>query len=490
MALSFRARLTLRWTLVFAGMLAIASVAIYAAYGLFIRHELDTQVRTLAATELASSLDGTAMHLHEMPVASLNNAEHAAKVVQLLDADGRVLLQTPWSGLPPLIAGDLLRAAAAGGVPFVDAWVLGRPARATALATTRDGRRYVLVVGLFVDHLHASQRRLVWVLVGVWLAGVLSTALASYLVAAQALRSIERIRAQAAVIAAGNFSARLDPPVEDDEIGRMTRLLNDMLERLHAAIQVNRRFAADASHELRTPLTAMAGEIDVALKRERSPQEYRDTLRTVRAELDGLGGLTADLMLLVRAQEREEDRVVREVPVRRLVDAAWASTSRLAAERGVRLAVDVDPSLVVYGDQRLLERAVTNLLANAVQHNRDGGGVAVRARDEPPPAESWRPGEVAIEVADDGPGIPEAEWERVFDRFHRVDTSRSRRTGGAGLGLAIARAVAGVSGGSVRVVRSSPAGTTFELRLPGGSAEPGAPAGRSEPFAAGVAAQG
>jgi signal transduction histidine kinase len=240
-----------------------------------------------------------------------------------------------------------------------------------------------------------------------------------------------------------------------------------MLDRLHRVIDGNRRFAADASHELRSPLTAMAGEIDVALKRERPPEEYRETLQRLRGQIDGLTALSEHLMLLVRAEERTGDLAAEEVPVRDMVDATCTRLSPQAAARGITIAHAGLEQLVAYVQPGLLARVLDNVIANAVQYNRDGGTVRISGYDEPSRNDAWEPGRVRLEVTDSGPGIPHEEWERVFERFYRREPSRSRRTGGAGLGLALSRAIATWLGGTLRIRASSPSGTTFELTLPG-----------------------
>ena len=304
-------------------------------------------------------------------------------------------------------------------------------------------------------------------LVSVWVVGLAATAWIGFLLASSALEPIDRITTRAARIATGDIDMRLDPPRSDDEIGRMTRLLNEMLDRLHRVIDGSRRFAADASHELRSPLTAMAGEIDVALRRDRDPAEYRETLQRLREQIDGLATVAGQLMLLARAEEQSGDLGAQEVSIRDLVDAACTRVGPQAAARGISVAHEGLEQLVAYAQPGLLARVIENVLVNAVQYNRESGSVRVTGFDEPAPGDAWEAGRVRLEVTDTGHGIPPEDWERVFDRFYRREPSRSRRTGGAGLGLALSRAIATWHGGSVRVRASSEAGTTFELVFPG-----------------------
>jgi signal transduction histidine kinase len=476
-SLSIRTRLTLRWTAAFAVLLAVANLAIYLGSAAASRRDLDAQVRTLAATELASSVDEfRGQHLHEVRAEGLHNLELAPKFAQFVSPDGRVLLSTAnLRGTPALLSAADLRRATRGERPMLDVIVGAQPARMTAVTTHSDGGGNVLLVGLS----DAPRRRrlggLAWLLSGVWLGGLLLTAWLGFVLATRALAPIDHITRRAASIARGDFAARLDPPGADDEIGRMTALLNEMLDRLHGAIEANRHFASDASHELRSPITAMAGEIDVALKRDRPPEEYRETLAYVRDGLRQMTALTENLMLLARTEEHREDRYFQEVPLGPLVDASIERLRPAAARRGIALVHAPDGPAVVYGDGRLYARVFDNLLINAVNYNRDGGSVRVESECVDARREEWTVDRVLVRVSDTGGGIPPADWDRVFERFRRLDSSRTRRTGGTGLGLAICRAVVTLFGGSIRVAGSSAAGTTFELDLPGRRATPGEP---------------
>ncbi|MEP7116079.1 MAG: ATP-binding protein [Acidobacteriota bacterium] len=468
--LSFRSRLTLRWLTAFGLVLALAHTAVYVGAREFLQRDLDAQLRQLAGTELASAVDepGLGVHLHEFPADAHGAAEVADKFVQLIDVSGRVLMQSPRLGAAPaLLDGEALRRSLTGQPTVVAVVAAGRPGRMTGLVTPGP-ERYVVAVGLFTESLDSTLSRLARLLMGVWFGGLALTGLVGFSLASRALEPIRRITERAGAIADGHFAARLDPPAVDDEIGRMTQLLNRMLDRLHGALESNRRFAADASHELRGPLTAMRGEVDVTLKRERTPEEYREALSVVRERLSVMHALTDDLMLLVRAQEQRLPPVG-EVHVADLLHRVSAHVGHAATASGVTVTVDADTSLVVYGEASLLERVFDNLVRNAIQYNRDHGSVAVRATMRAG-AGDWVDGEILIEVTDTGVGIPEAERERVFERFYRLDASRSRRTGGAGLGLAISREIVQLFKGSIRVGATVGHGTTVEVRLPGGVA--------------------
>lgn len=466
---TFRARLTLRWTLAVGTLLALALVVVYAGVHVYVHRWLDHNVRTVAATEAASSTDGTGdVHLHEGSFAQFDSGAFTEKFVQIFDREGRLVLQsTALSGGPAVVPPEIVRLALAGHAPLVSTLVQGRTSRVAVLTAARDGRPYAVAVGLFADDVERGLANLAWLLAAVWLATVAASVGIAYVLASRALAPVARITERAAWIAQGHFGSRLGAPVVNDEVGRMTLLLNSMLDRLQAAVEANRRFASDASHDLRGPLTAMAGEVDVALRHPRSAESYEETLRHVRGRLTALTRLAEDLILLVRAQEGTRDMVRREVALRPLVDEAFQRLGATAAARRVTLRQEGLDGLFLYADASLISRVIDNVVANAVHYNREDGWVHVTASVDEPDERTWASPMVTLQVRDTGPGIPAGEHERIFERFHRLDHSRARHTGGSGLGLAICREVTTLHGGTIRVSGSSAAGTTIEIRLPG-----------------------
>lgn len=466
--LSFRARLTVRWTVVFGCILAVASVWIFIGIRTASYSDLDRHLRTLAGTEVTAAIDGTAPHVHELPVTALAGGTFTEKLVQVFDARGELMAASP--GLAEgvrLIAPDLIAASLLGEAPVETTDVQGVPVRVVVLRTSVAGVPYAIAVGVVITDLVSSLNRVRWLLVLVWLVSTAATAAVGFALASTALSPVRRITQRAMEIATTDLTARLEPPNVDDEIGLMTRSLNTLIERLRGALDANRRFAADAAHELRSPVTAMAGEIEVALRRERSSSEYRDTLVLVQHRMASLSSLIGDLMLLVRAQEAHAAIHTQELLLETLLSGSVERLAPLARSRGVAVRLEDVHGLLAYGNPGLLARVFDNVLENAIRYNRENGEVVLSAAFEDAAQGAWAPGLVAVRIADTGSGIPEEARERVFDRFYRLDQSRSRDTGGSGLGLAIAREVLAVFKGSIRIAQSSGAGTTVEIRLPG-----------------------
>ncbi len=462
---SFRTALTLRWTLTFGAILALASAATYVGTRTFLLADLDAQLQTLALTERASMSDA-GLHIHDDVQDTPSGTGTSTKFVQLLHQSGQVLLASRVLGQrPPLVSPADSRVAAGGQTLYREALVNQHPGRLIVIPMHKDGVAYALAVGVPLDGVSHTLRRLAWLLTAVAGVGLLATGLLGATLATRALRPIAHITERAAAIARGQFDARLAAPVVMDEMGQMTALLNDMLDRLQAALDANRRFAADAAHELRSPLTAMLGEIDVTLRRPRTEAQYRESLTFVRDQTEQLGLLFENLLLLVRAQEGEPP-TTHHIPLGEVLAEEVARLSTLAAVQGVTLTVGSLSALTVRADRPLLARAFANVLRNAIRYNRAGGTVTVSLETVSDPG--TQDGVCAeVLVADTGCGIPDVDHERVFERFYRTDTARSRHTGGTGLGLPIAREVLRLFGGTIRVRHSRPGhGTTVELRLP------------------------
>jgi signal transduction histidine kinase len=285
-------------------------------------------------------------------------------------------------------------------------------------------------------------------------AGALVVALAgAYVIASRTASPLRRMAASAAEVRAGNLTPRLrEEPRAAPEVRGLVAGFNQMLDRLDLAFSRQRRFVSDASHELRTPLTALRGQIEVlARDPEPSAEEVSRVEAAVLAELARVERLVEELLTLARLDEGSG-------PQRQEVDLAPLLRELAAAqpggvELGERAAVRVD------ADPELLARLVRNLLANARRHAGGSGRVTLSAI-----ATGDR---VSVAVDDDGPGVPAAERERVFERFHRVDAARDRGAGGSGLGLAISREIVAAHGGRIWIEDSPLGGARAVFELPG-----------------------
>src|SRR5690606_17716587 len=223
----------------------------------------------------------------------------------------------------------------AGQAPQARLSVAGKSVRIVVLPASRDGEHYAIAAGLVTDDIESSLGKLAWLLLAVWGVGLLATAAVGFRLASSALRPVDALTRRADAIARGDVETTLEVPPVDDEIGRMTTVLNGVLARLQRAVDANRRFASDAAHELRGPITAMMGEIDVALRHERRNEEYRDTLVLLRERLQSFTALTDDLMLLVRTREGDRTLLRKEIDVGAVIRSSMRRLDATALARGV-----------------------------------------------------------------------------------------------------------------------------------------------------------
>jgi two-component system heavy metal sensor histidine kinase CusS len=444
---------------------AMVSGALYAG----LARELDRQDRRLVASKVRVLEHLVARY----PVAGdavTSEIEHesgeegpVAFALRVLDANDRVLIETPGmtSRLPPAMfpaphvgdedstaCGECVRDASREYLLHAS-WVPPGGPNATA----RE-----LQVALNVStstQVLADYRALLFVVVGL---GVLGTALIGAAVARVAVRPVRDITQQLRTITASQLDARLasDHPWPN-ELRGLTAEIDQMLDRLEDSFSRLGLFSADLAHALRNPINILRGEAEVALARPRAPEEYQQLIGSSLEEFDRLSRLIDSLLFIARAEDPSRVIERTEFPVRREMDAVREFYDALAAERGVTVRCEGDGSVV--GDPTLVRRAVSNLLANALNHTPERGGVSMTARVAPD-------GGCEVLVRDTGSGISAEHVPRVFDRFYRVEDGQARSTVGAGLGLAIVRSIMRLHGGAVHLESEPGRGTAVRLVFP------------------------
>jgi len=276
-------------------------------------------------------------------------------------------------------------------------------------------------------------------------------------VAGRALRPISELVAVARRISGRNLKERITLDDADEELRQLGDAFNDMVARLDDAFERQRQFVGDASHELRTPLTTLQIALDsVRLDPDATLDDYRTVADDAKAATVRIRRLVEDLLALA---EGDTPLPRSRVDLSSLAEAVVEEMEPLGERRGVQVMCGVSPGTVVYGDPLSLRRALTNLVENGIRYNRDGGHVIVEDAGR---SADW----VQVAVRDDGIGIPAEEQAKVFDRFYRVDRSRSRAEGGSGLGLAIVTKIAAEHGGRIDLQSQPGIGSRFVLTLP------------------------
>ena len=319
-----------------------------------------------------------------------------------------------------------------------------------------DNNQLVVIVQVaqsLDDTQDTLERLLVILLVSVPLL-VLIAGTSGYFLAARALSPIDQISMTAHRISAEDLSARLNVPATDDEVGRLSQTLNEMLARLDGSFQRERQFTNDASHELRTPLTAMQAILGVIREKRRTPAEYEQALDDLNEEADRLRTLVENLMRLARG-DRQKNNSFEKVNLSILLKDVSDSLRPLAEAKQLTLNCEAAENLMILGDSDELIRLFVNLLDNAIKYT-EHGEISITAN---PNEEN-----ILIKVSDTGIGIRAEHIANIFDRFYRVEESRTLR--GTGLGLAIAKEIVNTHSGKIEVDSKIGQGTVFMVSLP------------------------
>jgi heavy metal sensor kinase len=455
--LPIRVRVTLAFAAVMAVVLVAAGVFIYSQMGSRLDESIDNGLRSRAGEVSALVREEEAAGLRAADENRLIESDES--FAQVLEPDGRVVGSTAAVGNQPVLdAGDLDPVATGpaffeldeGSVPGIE----GRVRLLSTPVETEDGEQIVVVGSSLSDRDEALADLATLMSIGGPVALLLAS-LAGYWVAGTALRPVEEMRRRAAAISASGPEERLPLPEARDELRRLGETLNEMLGRLEAALERERRFVDDASHELRTPLSLHKTELELALRYANDEEELRAAIASAGEEIDRLIQLAEDLLVVARSEQGELTVTRADVAVAELLGNV-GERFRARVEQARRQLVVENADGAVHGDRLRLEQALTSMVDNALRYG--DGEVRLWAR---------RNGSrVELHVADDGPGFPPDFIDRAFERFSRADAARAR--GGTGLGLAIVETIARAHGGRGVAANRRDGGADVWIELPAG----------------------
>lgn len=446
-------------------VLGIAAATGFFALRETLNRQIDASLRSLASIQAASVTDAPAgeMHLHEWEL----TPEEAASVRELnrwtevWNGRGESLLRTQYLTRDLPLDTSALQRAAGGEISWAEQSFREMEIRSLYYPLGRFGEPHeghVLQVAAPLAARNDTLRMAAVILGAIWLLMVGGTFAGSWWLADRTMAPVRRIIDQAEGVEAATLGERIRARADTREYRRLVDVLNSMLGRLDNAFEAQRRFTADASHELRSPLTALRTELELALRSDRDPAEYRRVVASALEETERLGDLLDDLLTLARSDAGAIEPRPREIslvdPVRRAVERV----TQQADEKQIDVTLEADAQVPGVWDPELLERLAWNLVENAVKYTTPGGHVRVRV-------DGSDDGAGVLEVSDTGPGIRDEDIENIFDRFYRADRSRSD-AGGTGLGLSIVRAIAVAHGGEVAVENREEGGARFVVRLP------------------------
>jgi two-component system OmpR family sensor kinase len=461
---SFRVTLALR----FVGSMTLAVAALSALSVWIFRRALDEELNAslvaVASIQAASVTDspGGGMEFHEWELTpdEASSVRDLVRYAQVWSAEGRSLLRSQYmtSDLP--VDAEALAEAARGELVWGEGRYDATPVRVLYYPLSRFGQAHeghVLEVAAPLVARDALVRRLVYSSMLVTALVALVSLLGSWWLAGRVVRPVYEVIDQAEGLGARSLDNRISAYADTVEYRRLVDVLNTMLDRIENAFEAQRRFTADASHELRSPLTVLRGELELALRRERSPEEYREVLESGVEEVRRLSQITENLLTLARSDAGALAPNPGPVDATEVVARIVDRLRPVARAREVTVCVEGEP-LTLEIDRGLLGQVTWNLVENAIRFSPPGGTVEIGLEAD---AVAGGAG-VRLTVRDRGPG-PGAEPEALFRRFFREDPARAR--GNAGLGLAIVRAIAEAHGGDVGVRARAGGGTEIWARL-------------------------
>jgi len=464
---SFRFQLALRAAAAMGlGLIGISTVTLFALRA-SLDQELDASILNVASIQAASLTDAPSgeMRFHEWDLtpdeaASLRDVMRYAQVWQ---ADGISLLRSQYmtSDLPFDLE-DLSRAGD-GDLVWVELEWDGLAVRSLYYPLERLGEaheRHVLQVAAPMQARNQLLGRVAGFLGLLVLVLGSATFVGAGWLAERAMKPVHEVIGQAEEIGVDSLDRRIHAYADTREYRRLVEVLNTMLSRIQGAFEAQRRFTADASHELRSPLTAMRGELEIALRRDREPDEYRRVVGSTLEEVVRLSRITEDLLTLARSDSGVMGSRPEEIDVAEVVEHIADRLRHTADEKGVALEVDLAPGERTWADPGLLGQVAWNLIDNALKFTPPGGRVEVSLRRDSD--------DLVLTVADDGPGFDDGTPGDIFERFYRADQARTRRGGasGTGLGLAIVKAVADAHGGQVGAENRTSGGAAVMFRIP------------------------
>jgi heavy metal sensor kinase len=452
----------------YAGLLTLVFVLLGTLTILFLRHYLeanllDTQARR--ARQIADTIVAAADRTGEGSIAAqieeLYSPEVNDRFIRVTAGDGRLIYtsRAPKDGSfdpaqlrPPSLTGtadELRRETTPSGSLLVAARHYRSP----------SGSRYIVEVGVSSARTDATVRQVLLILC-ISLPIAICVAIAGgFLLVRRALRPVDRLCQKAAEITQHNLSERLPVMRTGDELERLSLSLNLMISRLQDAINSSKQFVADASHELRTPLAVLRGELEGLAQDAQLKLQTRETLGSLLEEVDRLAEIVEGLLALSRLDTGEAKSGWVRFDLAELTATTADQMGLLAEDKHITVTCEF-PKLpvLIQGDRARLKQVVVNLLDNAIKYTPDGGRITLKITQEN--------GYAVLDVADDGIGIPAEALPHVFKRFFRVDGSRSREQGGAGLGLSIVKSICDAHGARVEVSSTPGHGSHFRVHQP------------------------
>ncbi|MEN6615654.1 MAG: ATP-binding protein [Syntrophorhabdus sp.] len=463
-----RFSLPIKWklTLWYGGILALILVTfssgVYIYFQNSLQKSIDTKIKSIAEV-LASSMTET----HNQSLFGnferyLENAlgkKPKGKFIQIIDASGKIgarLNDLEAEAVP--VSFVTLEKALKGEIVY-ETIESARPRLRMITMPILEYKKIISIVqvGSSLEEFEDTMKRLLIIMIVSIITATSGTIVVGYFMAKKTMKPVDQIRRAAVKISSSNLDERIELKGRKDELGRLAETFNAMISRLKDSFQRINQFSIDVSHELKTPLTILKGETELALRKERTVEEYRRSLASNLEEIDRMSRIIDDLLLLSKAEVKDIRMNLEKVDLRDLLADVCLNMKLFGENKGVEIIAKDLEDIRIVGDELKLRRMLTNIVENGIKYGGRGGHVTVSSFKQN--------GYAYINIQDDGPGIAADDIKYIFDRFYRADRSRKRESG-SGLGLSISKWIAEAHKGTIEVESTPSAGSLFRIKLP------------------------
>ena len=463
MTLPIRAKLTIWYTTLLAASLITFGSILYVALSRNIISSIDARLFSMADMVSRAVFRPGTVNLpqnFDIFLEHFFGIKTSGNFIQLMDEYGKIVFTSSTLGKNHLpLSAQTYHHSIAGNATYETIKNIGQyPVRIVTFPLMENGQLIsILQVGAPLQESTAALNALFYILIfGIPLAVILASGVGWFL-AKKALSPVDMVTVLARKIEAGSLNERLDVSGPKDELGRLAKTFNDMIARLELSFKQMKQFTADASHELKTPLTVLKGEMEIALRTEKTVEGLKEVIKSSLEEIDKMSALVKSLLNLAKLDSRV--RLPNDnIKLDGIVEERFNQTLPLAKDKGIDMVMVKKEGVVIMGDKIGIGQLLFNLIYNAIKYTPKDGRIEISLEQ----SDNW----AIIKVIDTGMGIAEEDLPHIFDRFYRVDKARTTGAGGVGLGLSICKEIAEAHGGKIEVESEAGKGSVFKVYLP------------------------
>ena len=478
---SLRFKLTLWYVLILGVLLISFSTFLYFTLSNSLYRDVDNKLRSLAelvSSESSSPLSKFGFGNIDQTLETSMNLKPIGKFIQVLDESGNIGRKSEnLRNVQLPISLNALKNASRGLVTFETNRSIGNtPLRIITFPVVENNHPAQIVqIASSLEEVEDALNTLFIILIITVPLALMVASLGGQFLAHKALKPVDDITHTARMITSQNLNQRIVPPRVKDEISRLIETFNGMISRLDQSFRQIKQFSSDASHELKTPLTILKGEVEVMLRKERTQQEYQQTLKSNLEEINRMSQIVEDLLLLSKADTGQIKLNRGDINLTEILMEVVAQMDMLARSKRLALSAANHPEEVhVFGDALRIRELFINLIENGIKYTEEGGSIRISLQKDFSPSlgnqsdrmDKERVRFAKIIVSDTGIGISKEDQEKIFNRFFRVDKARSREQGGSGLGLSICKWIVEAHQGEITVESELGKGSSFTVRLP------------------------